>query len=136
MAFYIAAVMIPAAAVAVVMLCSKKNKTNAKMLLELPDVYRPYGSNEKLRIVIEYNMQLGPVAAHFDNGDKWGFGNVRHSCFTTRWTLFVEDYMNDGINNVTAIATHVCLDTMRLTLSSENVILREMLIGKAFMAGV
>jgi hypothetical protein len=142
MAFYIAACMILASAVAVVMLCRKKMlyrkkiEKNAKMLLELPDVYQPYGPEGKLRIVIEYNMQLGPVAAHFDNGDKWGFCNVRHSGFATRWTLFVEDYMNFGINNVTAIATHVCFDTMRLTLSSENVILREMLIGKAFIAGV
>ena len=94
------------------------------MFLVLPDVYRPHTADEKMRLVIEYNMRVGPVAAHFDNGDKWDFLSAPHACaMQTRWTLFLDDYLGFGINNVTAVATHVGTDTMRLTMSSENVVL-------------
>jgi hypothetical protein len=95
-----------------------------------------------MRLVIEYNMRVGPVAAHFDNGDKWGFlsAYVRYKSveggLLTRWSLFLDDYMNFGVNNVTAVATHVCTDTMRLTVSSENVVLHEMIVGKEFIAAI
>ena len=121
-------------------LISRRAAAGSNMFMVLPDVYRPRGAVEKMRLVIEYNMRVGPVAAHFDNGDKWGFlsAYVRYKNieggFLTRWSLFLDDYMKFGVNNVTAVATHVCEDTMRLTLSSENVVLHEMIVGKEFIA--
>ena len=119
---------------------SRRPRKPANMFLVLPDVYRPHGAVEKMRLVIEYNMRVGPVAAHFDDGDKWGFlsayviyKNIEGG-FLTRWSLFLDDYMKFGVNNVTAVATHVCEDTMRLTMSSENVVLHEMIVGKEFIA--
>ena len=117
----------------------RKIEKTENMFLVLPDVYRPYGSVEKMRLIIEYNMRVGPVAAHLDNGDKLGFlsAHVRYKniegCLLTRWTIFLDDYMKLGVNNVTAVATHVWSDAMRLTLSSENVVLHEMVLGVEFI---
>jgi len=141
-AVYIAASFGTLAVAAVLLRRLRKIEKSENMFLVLPDVYRPYGPVEKMRLVIEYNMRVGPVAAHFDNGDKWGFLSARvrykhiEGCFLTRWTLFLDDYMKLGVNNVTAVATHVWSDTMRLTLSSENVVLHEMVVGKEFIAAI
>lgn len=116
-----------------------KKSLDSNMFLVLPDIYRPYGPDERMRIVIEYNMKVGPVATHFDNGDKWGFlsAHFKHrntnDCFITRWSRFVDDYMEKGVHNIAAIATHVSTDSMRLTLSSENVVLHDMVLGKEFV---
>jgi hypothetical protein len=128
MLFYLAACLMTAAALVVAAALATRNTSSTNnMFLVLPRVYRLRGAG--MRLVIEYNTRVGPVAAHFDDGDRWRF---RAAPPLAKWNRFVDDYLDHGTVKIAAVAIYPSNNTMHLTLSSAHTLLSDMVIVSRF----
>ena len=121
-----------------------RHQKSGNQFLVIPDV-ESYDRNPfptRWRLVIEYNHMIGPVAVHFENGLRWGFLSAclsRHKkdlkAFIGKWNIFLEDYhrataSRNTTSKYTARAGRFLTNTFYLTLSSERVLLNDMLVGE------
>jgi hypothetical protein len=117
---------------------TKPYRRSGNQFLVIPDV-ESYDNNPfptHWRLVIEYNDTIGPVAVHFENGLRWGFLSAclsRHKKdlkeFIKKWNIFLEDYHRDT-KKYAARAGRFFTDSFYLTLSSQRVLLNDMLVGE------
>ena len=101
------------------------------MFMVLP---RAYDAPDE-RIVIEYNASVGPVAVNFENGTRWGFLSARmprQRVELAKWEVFLQDYMRGG--SIAARSGRFFADSVYITLSSDRVLLNDMLVGEGFLA--